>query len=216
MSSLAAIPALRMLAPTALKTLAGRTRTECFAAGAVLRPVGEVPHSVMFLLSGTVVATHTLAAGVEVWPAQWTGPAIVDKAAALAGHPPATGLMALTKVSLQLLPLAAFLDLLEEEHAVRRHVLAQLARDAVTARRRFAQIAALPALAQIAIWLTEQDPDRLVAWRGSQEQLARVLGVSRVTVNRALARLTQAGAVQLTAHGIVIADRARLATFARD
>ncbi|TDC43825.1 hypothetical protein E1166_02180 [Micromonospora sp. KC213] len=38
------------------------------------------------------------------------------------------------------------------------------------------------------------------------EQLTRVLGLSRVTVNRVLARLAQAGAVTLTDRGIVVAD----------
>lgn len=167
----------------------------------------------MFLMSGTVVATHSRPAGVEVWPEQWTGPVIVDKAAALGGHPPATGLMALTNIFVRLLPPAAFLDLLEEERSVRKHVLAQLARDAMAARRRLAQFATLPAVAQIAGWLSEQNRDQPVAWRGSQEQLARVLGLSRVTVNRALARLTHAGAVKQATHGIIIVDRARLDTF---
>jgi len=51
---------------------------------------------------------------------------------------------------------------------------------------------------------------RSVAWRGSQEQPARLLGLSRVTVNRALARLARAGAVELTARGVVISDQRRL------
>jgi CRP-like cAMP-binding protein len=104
---------------------------------------------------------------------------------------------------------------LEEERSVREHVLAQLARDAMTGRRRLAQAVTLPAVALVAVWLSEQNRDQRVAWRGSQEQLARVLGLSRVTVNRALARLTQAGAVELSARGIVIADRVRLDAFVR-
>jgi CRP-like cAMP-binding protein len=215
MSTLASIPALRALAPTALEALAGRTRTARFAAGTVLRPVDEVARFVMFLLSGTVVATHGGSAGVEVWPERWAGPAIVDKAAVLDGSPPSTGLMAMTTVSVRLLPRAGFLRLLEEERSVREHVLAQLARDAMTGRRRLAQAVTLPAVALVAVWLSEQNRDQRVAWRGSQEQLARVLGLSRVTVNRALARLTQAGAVELSARGIVIADRVRLDAFVR-
>jgi CRP/FNR family transcriptional regulator, cyclic AMP receptor protein len=66
------------------------------------------------------------------------------------------------------------------------------------------------------LWLNEENRDQRVAWRGSQEQLARLLGLSRVTVNRALARLAQAGAVRLTARGIVIADRIRLDAFVGD
>jgi CRP/FNR family cyclic AMP-dependent transcriptional regulator len=216
MSSLASIPALRGLASTALEALAGQTRTARFTAGAVLRPAGEVSGFVVFLLSGTIVSTHGGADGVEVWPERWVGPAIVDKPAVLDGRPPSTGLMAMTPVSVRLLPRARFLRLLEEEQSVRGHVLAQLARDAMTGRRRLAQAVTLPAVAQLAAWLSEQNRDQRVAWRGSQEQLARVLGLSRVTVNRALARLTRAGAVELTAHGIVIADRIRLRAFVGD
>ncbi len=170
----------------------------------------------MFLLSGTVVATHSTSTGVQVWPARWNGPAVVDKAALLGEDVPATGLMALTGVGVRLLPRAGFLELLEQEPPVRKHVLAQLARDVMTDRRRLVQAATLPALAHLAVWLTEQNPDHPVAWRGSQEQLAHLLGLSRITVNRALARLTGAGAVQLTARGIVITDRARLGAFAQE
>jgi CRP/FNR family cyclic AMP-dependent transcriptional regulator len=216
MSTLASIPALRLLAPTALEALTGQTRTARFAAGAVLRPAGEVARFVVFLLSGTVVATHGRSDGVEVWPERWIGPAIVDKPAVLDERPPSTGLMAMTTVFVRLLPRAGFVRLLEEEPSVRKHVLAQLARGAMDGRRRLAQAVTLPAVAQIAVWLNEQNGDQRVAWRGSQEQLARILGLSRVTVNRALARLAQAGAVRLTARGIVIADQIRLDAFAKD
>nr|WP_230417251.1 helix-turn-helix domain-containing protein [Micromonospora tarapacensis] len=73
-----------------------------------------------------------------------------------------------------------------------------------------AQAVTLPAVAQVAAWLNAQDPSDRVAWRGSQEQLARMLGLSRVTVNRALARLTGVGAVRLTGQGIVVTDRRQL------
>ncbi|RKN48295.1 Crp/Fnr family transcriptional regulator [Micromonospora endolithica] len=216
MSSLASVPALRVLPTTALEALASQTRLVRFPAGAVLRPAGAVARSVVFLLSGTVVATHVRSTGAEMWPERWTAPAIVDKPAVLDGRPPSTGLLAMTTVSARLLPRAAFLRLLEEEQAVRGHVLGQLARDAMTARRRLAQVATMPAVARVARWLHEQNREQRVAWRGSQEQLARVLGLSRVTVNRALARLAQAGAVTLTDRGIVVADRARLDAIAGD
>jgi CRP-like cAMP-binding protein len=216
MLSLASIPALRVLAPTALEALTGQTRAARFATGAVLRPAGETARFVVFLLSGTIVATYGRSDGVEMWPERWIGPAIVDKPAVLDGRPCPTGLMAMTTVSVGLLPCADFLRLLEEEPSVRKHVLAQLARDAMTGRRKLAQAATSPAVARIAVWLNDQNRDQRVAWRGSQEQLARLLGLSRVTVNRTLARLAQAGAVRLTARGIVIADRIRLDAFVED
>jgi CRP/FNR family transcriptional regulator, cyclic AMP receptor protein len=213
MSSLASIPALRAVTPAALRTLAGQARAASFGPGAVLRPAGEVARGVVLLLSGTVVATHVGSSGVEVWPERWVGPAIVDKPAVLGGGPPSTGLMAMSAISVQLLPRGAFLRLLEQEQSVRQHVLGQLARDAMAGRRRLAQAVTLPAVARVAVWLTEQSAGQRVAWRGSQEQLAHVLGLSRVTVNRALARLAEAGAVRLTTRGIVIADRTHLDAF---
>jgi CRP/FNR family cyclic AMP-dependent transcriptional regulator len=216
MSSLAAVPALRSLVPDALDVLLQRSREVHFPAGTMLRAAGESPQCVTFLLSGTVVATHSTPSGIPVWPARWAGPAVVDKAALLGGEVPVTGLMALTAASTRLLPTAEFLDLLEREPPVRKHVLAQLARDAMTDQRRLIQVATLPALTHLAVWLGEQNPDHPVAWRGSQEQLGSLLGRSRVTVNRALAQLIRAGAVKLTAHGLVVADRDRLSTFAQE
>ncbi|MEU8664721.1 helix-turn-helix domain-containing protein [Actinoplanes philippinensis] len=61
--------------------------------------------------------------------------------------------------------------------------------------------------------MLEEDPRRRTAWPGSQDELARALGLSRVTVNRALNRLSRAAAVRLTPGGVVVADRSRLAEF---
>jgi CRP/FNR family cyclic AMP-dependent transcriptional regulator len=214
MTSVGSIPALRALPPVVLAELERGSRAARFAAGAVLRPGGERATAVVLLLSGTVAAAHTTPSGTQMWPEQWVGPAIADKSAVLDGGTPPTGLVAMTAVSTRLLPRTRFLRLLAEEPSVRTHVLGQLARDVAAGRRRLAQAVTLPAVAQVAAWLTVQDPARRVAWRGSQEQLAQVLGLSRVTVNRALARLTGADAVRITREGIVIADRERLENFA--
>ena len=216
MGSLASIPALRALPPGALAELADRTRAVSFAAGTVLRPAGAAAHSVVFLLAGTIVATHLTSTGAEMWPERWAGPAIVDKAAVLDGGSPVTGLTALTAVSARLLDRAGFRTLLEREQSVRTHVLTRLARDAMASRRRLVHAVTLPAVARVAVWLSEQTGSGRVAWPGTQEQLAQLLGLSRVTMNRALARLARAGAVELTGHGIVIADRVRLAAMAGD
>jgi CRP/FNR family cyclic AMP-dependent transcriptional regulator len=212
-TSLATIPALRDLPPDRLADLAGRARTARFAAGDMLRQAGARASDIVFLLSGTVVATHNTAAGTEVWPSRWTGPTIADKPAVLSGEPSPTGLRATTTAVTRLLPAADFHRLLHDEPTVRDHVLAALARDALTGRRDLIHSATLPAVARIAIRLLDQDPNHRTAWSGSQDQLARALGLSRVTVNRALSRLTRAHAIHLTPGGITITDRPRLAAF---
>jgi CRP-like cAMP-binding protein len=216
MTSLGSIPALRTLSADALQTVTRDSHPARFGAGAVIRPAGERANAVVLLLTGTVVAVHAGPTGREVWPQQWVGPAIADKPAVLDGGTASTGLLAATAVAVRLLPASGFLRLLHEQQSVREHVLRQLARDVMAGRRRLAQAVTLPAAARIAAWLNAQDPADRVAWRGSQEQLARVLGLSRVTVNRALARLTGVGAVQLTSRGIVIADRERLDSLTAD
>ncbi|BEL02593.1 hypothetical protein Q0Z83_007840 [Actinoplanes sichuanensis] len=213
MTSLGTIPALRDLPPDRLADLGRRARPARFAAGDLLRWAGERASDVVFLLSGTVVATHGTAGGTEVWPSRWTGPAIADKPAVLSGEPAPTGLRATTAVNARLLPGADFHRLLHDEPTVTGHVLAALARDALTGRRDLVHSATLPAVARIAIRLLDQDPRRATAWPGSQEQLARVLGLSRVTVNRALNRLSRSAAIRLSPGGVTIIDRARLAEF---
>ena len=208
MTSLAAIPALRALPPASLAAVGRASRTVRYGAGSFIRAPGTPADGVLLLLAGTVAAEHATVDGTPVWPDRWTGPSIVDKPAALDGGAWPSGLVAVTACTGRLLPRNRFLRLLEEESSVRRHVLAHLARDVLVGRRQLAQAVTLPAAARVAAWLANQaDP---VAWRGTQEQLGRVLGLSRVTVNRALSRLARAGAITLSPHGIVVIDRRRL------
>ncbi|MCA2215964.1 Crp/Fnr family transcriptional regulator [Jidongwangia harbinensis] len=216
MTSLGSIPALRVLSGSALAAVERDSRPARFPAGAMLRPYGEPARAVVLLLSGTVAAAHLAASGVEVWPEQWTGPAIADKPAVLDGGVPPTGLVALTAATARLLPRQDFLRLLDQEPALRAHVFGRLARDALTARRRLAQATTLPAVARLAAWLDAPERPHPVAWSGTQEQLARMLGLSRVSVNRALARLAGSGAVRRTGQGIVVADRATLRAVVND
>jgi CRP-like cAMP-binding protein len=205
MTSLATIPAFRSLPTDALDALRAASRPVSYPPGAAVRRDGAV----LLLLSGVVVGAHVDASGAEVWPARWEAPAIVDKPAALA---PAVGaLIAATACRGRRLPADAFLRLLDDQPAVRRHVLARLAADAADLRRRLAEATTVPALGRVAGWLlaTGAKPGE-VAWRGSQEDLARLLGLSRVTVNRALQRLAGSAAVALTPRGVVLLDPASL------
>jgi CRP-like cAMP-binding protein len=205
MTSLATIPAFTALAPDTLASLWAASRPVTYPPGAVIPRDGAV----LLLLHGVVVGTHVDAAGAEVWPARWEGPAIVDKPAALA---PAVGtLVAATACGGRRLPADAFLRLLDDEPAVRRHVLARLAADAADLRQRLAEATTVPALGRVAAWLlaTGTAPGE-IAWRGSQEGLARLLGLSRVTVNRALGRLAGMSAVAVTPRGILLLDPAPL------
>jgi CRP/FNR family cyclic AMP-dependent transcriptional regulator len=214
LAALGSIPALRTLTPTALADLSHDSRPARYHPGTVIRPAGQQARSVVLLLAGTVVAAYTGSAGTQVWPARWDGPAVVDKPSILGGGIPLTALVATTVCAVRLLPPARFLQLLDEEPSVRRHVLGHLARDALAGRDQLALSATRPAVAQVAAWLLAHGAIApATAWRGSQEELARTLGLSRVTVNRALRRLTQAGAVRRGPRGLSIVDFDSLGSF---
>ncbi|GAA4441766.1 Crp/Fnr family transcriptional regulator [Phytohabitans houttuyneae] len=207
MNSLATIPAFTALAPDALEALRAASHDVTYPPGAVIPRDGAV----LLLLAGVVVGTHADASGAEVWPARWEAPAIVDKPATLA---PAVGtLVAATPCRGRRLPAAAFLRLLDDEPAVRRHVLARLAADTADLRQRLAEATTLPAVGRVAAFLLATGAGAgQTAWRGSQEALARQLGLSRVTVNRALRQLASSGAVAVTPRGIALLDPIALRT----
>jgi len=211
--TLASIPAFAGLSPATLRALRQASRPVTFGAGAVLRAAGEPAEAVVLLLSGSVVAAYAGPDGEQVWPACWAGPAIVDKPAALGGGRPATGLLATTACAARLLPGGRFLQLLEDERSVRQHVLAHLAWDVQEQRRRFVQATTTTAISRVAGWLSAAPAGDPIAWRGSQQELAHFLGLSRVTVHRALQALVRAGAVQMARPGIRVLDRGRLEAF---
>ncbi|PZF96022.1 hypothetical protein C1I99_17575 [Micromonospora deserti] len=175
----------------------------------MVRPAGAAPEAVLLLLTGTIVAAYAGPSGGQLWPARWDGPGIVDKPAILGGPAPSGALLALTPCAGLLLSQHRFLRLLDEHEPVRRHVTGRLAVDALALRERLAEAATLPAVARVARWMLAAG-----AWHGSQEDLARALGLSRVTVNRALGALARAAAVRLTSSGVRVADRSRLAAHA--
>jgi CRP/FNR family transcriptional regulator, cyclic AMP receptor protein len=185
------------------------TRPVTYRAGAVVRAAGAAPDGVLLLLTGTVVAADAAPSGGQLWPARWDGPAIVDKPASLGGPPASGALVATTRCGGRLLSHTRFLRLLDEHPPVRRHVLDRLAADALALRERLAEAASLPALARVARWLLAAG-----GWHGSQEDLARTLGLNRVTVNRALGQLARAAAVRLTPGGVRVVDPNRLAAHA--
>ncbi|MEV2242434.1 Crp/Fnr family transcriptional regulator [Micromonospora sp. NPDC049891] len=214
MTSLAAIPALSALPPTALNSVFRDSRGARYGAGTLIRPAGQPARAVVLLLTGTVVAAYTGPSGAQVWPARWEGPAIVDKPSILGGGVPTTDLVATTACLVRLLPPARFLRLLDEEQSVRQRVLGRLSQDVLAGRHRMALSATQPAVSQLAAWVKARGgAAQATVWRGSQEELGRALGLSRVTVNRALRRLVQAGALHLTPRGIMIVDHRLLDTF---
>jgi CRP-like cAMP-binding protein len=169
-----------------------------YAAGEVLRMQGEPADHLLVLLSGSTAATAATAGGRVMRFGTWSGPCALDKVALLdrAGH--TATFTAVGACSVRAVPRARFMTLLDDSAAVRAHVLRLLAAQARAQQERLTVTMTLPCEACLAAWLLEAAADSgpLVPLPGSQQALADLLGVTRVTVNRALSRLRCDGLVR--------------------
>ncbi|MFG3259483.1 Crp/Fnr family transcriptional regulator [Streptomyces sp. NPDC048172] len=171
------------------------------AAGTVLRRAGEPAGHLPLLLDGTVAATRTTGAGRVVRFGQWRGPCALDKTAVFDGGGHSATLTALSPCSVRYVPRGDVLSLTDDVRAVRRHVLRTLAAQVRAGQTEFTSLATLPSEARLALWLLEAAPDDGDGDGNGEvplpthQALAELLGVTRVTVSRALGRLRTQGLI---------------------
>lgn len=170
-----------------------------YAPGATLRGQGAPADHLLVLLDGTASASATTAAGRVVRFGTWAGPCALDKVALLDGAGHTATFTALTPCAVRAVPRARFTALLDDSAAVRAHVLRLLAAQSRAQQERLTDTATLPCEARLAAWLLEglatRGADGHVPLPGGQRELADLLGVTRVTVNRALSRLRRDGLI---------------------
>ncbi|MFW6693420.1 Crp/Fnr family transcriptional regulator [Streptomyces sp. MAR4 CNX-425] len=196
--ALRAVPLLRGLTAERLRAVRDGSVPRRYAAGEVLRAAGEPAERLLLLLDGRVAATVVSAAGRVVRVGAWPGPCALDKVAVIDGRGHTATFTALTPCTVRALPRAGFLALVDDAAAVRGHVLRTLAAQAREQQTRFTAAATLPTPARLAAWLLVEAA-RLRSARvplpGGQQPLADQLGVTRVTLNRALSGLRRDGVV---------------------
>jgi len=198
--SLAKIPLFGTLAEERLRMLWARSLPRRYAARQVLRNAGDPATHLLLLLYGRVAATVTTSAGRIVRFGDFAAPCALDKVAVIDGRGHTATLTALTPCSVRSLPRDLFHALVDDAPAARRHVLRILADHARREQTRFTATATLPTDARLAGWLLEkvgEASDSRVTLPGSQETLADLLGVTRVTINRALMRLRRDGLISV-------------------
>jgi CRP/FNR family transcriptional regulator len=191
------IPLLAGLPHARLAEAWAASRPERYGSGEALRRAGEPADRLVLLLDGRVAAVSVTAGGTVVRHGAWTRPCALDKTAVIDGKGHTATFVAETQVHVRALPRAAFLSLVDDAAAVRGHVLRFLAAEARRQQERVVD-AVLPAEARLAAWLLrEADQAGRVRLPASQQQLAELLGLTRVTVNRALGALRRDGLVEL-------------------
>lgn len=172
------------------------SKAEHYGVGDALRREGEPAHELVLLLSGRVAATSVTAGGLVVRHGIWARPCALDKTAVIDGRGHTATFTAETEVCVRTLPRLAFLALVEDVATVRGHVLRTLAAETRRQQERVVD-ALLPAQARLAAWmLRAADTEGVVQLPASQQQLAELLGLTRVTVNRALGAFRRDGLIE--------------------
>ena len=196
--SLAKIPLLATLADDRLRALWAASLPRGYAARQVLCSLGDPATHLLLLLRGRVAATATTSAGRVVRFGDFAAPCALDKVAVIDGHGHTATLTALTRCAVRSLPRELFHALVDGAPSARNHVLRVLASHARRQQNRFAATATLCTEARLAAWLLEEAgaaSDSRVTLPGTQESLADLFGVTRVTINRALTRLRRDGLI---------------------
>ncbi|MDT0342176.1 Crp/Fnr family transcriptional regulator [Streptomyces litchfieldiae] len=209
-AALRAVPLLAALPDDQLRALWGASVPREHPAGQVLRRAGAPATHLLLLLRGRVSAGVTTPDGRLVTHGEWTGPRALDKVAVIDGRGHTATLTATTPCLVRALPRDRFLALTDDAPAVRAHVLRVLAAEVRRERARFTAAATRTTEARLADWLLINAGAAGAGGRvpfpgaGTQQDLADHLGVSRVTVNRALARLRRAGLVEVDRCGVLL------------
>ena len=204
---LAAVPLLAHLPGERLRGLAAAHSVRVFAAGEILLRQGDPAMRLLVLLDGQATAVTDHNDGTRSRLPLMTAPCVFDKAAVLAGPTlPATWTAATAGCALTL-SAAEFQALLAEYRPVREHVLRFMASQVSQAQA--ALSAAGPAAARVTDWLVSASRSArgpIIQLPAGQQGIAEELGLSRVTVNRALQRLAGTGVIRTRPRAIIILD----------
>ncbi|MCT9083306.1 Crp/Fnr family transcriptional regulator [Streptomyces fulvoviolaceus] len=196
------VPLLAPLPDPDLRRLWDASVPRHYDTGETLRSQGTPADHLLVLLDGSAAASVTTVGGRVVRFGTWTGPCALDKVALLDGAGHTATFTALAPCAVRAVPRARFTALLDDSAAVRAHVFRLLATQARTQQDRLTDTATLPCEARLAAWLLDAlAADGRVELSGGQRELADLLGVTRVTVNRALSRLRHDGLISPTENG---------------
>jgi CRP/FNR family cyclic AMP-dependent transcriptional regulator len=203
---LALVPLLRGVDDGRLDRLAAQVTERRFGPGQAVRTQGEAADRLPLLLEGTVVALRTTPDGRELRFGQLAGPCALDKTAVLDGEGHTATFRAQGECLVWSVSRADLLGLIDDVAALRQHVMVQLASSVREQTDRLVETAFADAQQRVASWLVRSLPDAGTTVRlpGSQQVVADTLGLSRVSVNRALKALERDGLVRVARDQVVV------------
>lgn len=200
---LADVPLLATLDPARLARLAALSAIREVPAGAVVAVRGEPARHLIVVEAGALTAVLETVSGQRRRLGEFAGPCAVDKSAVLDGAGHTATWLASVRSRLRLVPAAEFLALLDDVPAARRHVLRHLAAQLRDQQDDLVRTSFADAPTRVAAWLVRAGGGR-VALPGAQEGLAESIGMTRVSVNRALRTLAAEGLVRVESGAVVV------------
>lgn len=209
---LAQVSYFAALDETELRNLAESCRLHTFARGEVLFNEGDDAANLYVLQSGQVKVVLIDAAGEETILHVAGAGESLGELSLVDGEPRSATAVALTPVEALALHREEFLALLERRRAVERAVmkrLAQLVRAADGHRHDASSLPSPERLAKKLLELAERHGEQLpqgvrISAALTQQDLARLVGMTRVSVHRYLNRLEEEGVLTADREGITI------------
>ncbi|GAA4919986.1 CRP-like cAMP-binding protein [Stackebrandtia albiflava] len=208
-AGLAGIPLTAGLSDERLRWLARVCPERRFAAGTAPVRQGESASTVLLVTRGRLTAVHETASGERLRCPDAVAPCAVDKAAVLhaADHPYTW--TAVEDVTARVMSRQVLAELLATEPSVRDHALRFLSAEVLRARWGRIDDHGADGLRRVSRWLSAAHRGTGgcdIALPGGQQGLAEELGLSRVTVNRALAVLSGRGTVRVRRGRVEVRD----------
>lgn len=192
------IPLFSGLDDAACERVTSQSSTRTVPADTVLALEGQPCDSLLIIEVGKAVALRTSANGRVARVRVDDAPVAIDKATALTGQNHLFTWMTLTRCRVRTIPRALFLDLIESDRSVLLQTAHHLATQANRSRADFLEAAILDPATRVLDRLREMaDSHGEISLHDGQDGLAAELGLSRVTVTRALGTLTDHGVVRV-------------------
>jgi CRP/FNR family cyclic AMP-dependent transcriptional regulator len=199
---LADVPLFSSLSPAYLSRLAAVSASRDVPADTVVALRGEPARHLVVAETGGLTAVHETEAGHRRRLGEFPAPCAVDKAAVLDGGGHTATWITTSRTRLLLVPAAEFLTLVDVP-TVRAHVFTHLAAQLRTAQEDVVLTSFADAPTRVAAWLVRAAAP-LVRLPGAQQGLAETLGLTRVSVNRALRTLAEEGLVRVEPGAITV------------
>jgi CRP/FNR family cyclic AMP-dependent transcriptional regulator len=203
---LPSVPLLAGLDHDRLHRLAARSTVRTVAAGCLVAIRGQPCTHLIVVEAGVLTSVHDTVDGQRRRLGEFTAPCAVDKVAVLdSGGHTATWLAA-TRSRLRLIPSGELLAIIDNVPAARRHVLVHLARCLRDRQDDLVCTSFADASGRTAAWLARaasRTGTRIIL-PGAQQGLAEAIGMTRVSVNRALRKLAREGLIRVEPGAVVV------------